>query len=206
MTIFKKLFVVLVATMAMAVAGETIPPVSEPVKISQTKNFYIGVSAVGNQEFKEGDRSWTDDSSYLGYDYGVSNGVGVQAGWVFGQDANYGAKVAFEGRYASINGNAVESTYSLFLKPSYDVAFVTVYGLAGHTTLDMSDGEKVSGFAYGAGLSTEITDSLEIFVDYVVNPDYTVHYAYPREEDEPYVSEYWKVKNDAITIGINFKF
>ena len=98
----------------------------------------------------------------------------------------YGDYIALEGRYSSnfgdvaYNGGSVGtdtdnygtdvSNMALYLKPSFPLGNVMLYGLVGYGSVEFSDilgGARVeSGFQWGLGVGYIIGDTYTIFVDY----------------------------------------
>jgi len=60
------------------------------------------------------------------------------------------------------------SNIALYLKPQYTMNNVSIYGLVGfgQTTLDDGTSYSETGFQYGLGLSTKVTETVSLFVDY----------------------------------------
>lgn len=178
----KKFFLSMALGASLLFAGGDIAPVEPVVSVPEvTSNLgvYVGGFAQAEKELK---------------DYGIGAVVGYDLFNLYDVD------VAIEARASRANvEDGVLRTYAAFIKPSYDLGFVTVYGLAGygqvdadatvryhHHTRNITD--KQDGFTYGGGISKKIACNTEVFVDYVVSPKVF--------DDEP----------QTVQLGVTYKF
>jgi opacity protein-like surface antigen len=94
---------------------------------------------------------------------------------------NFNEYLAIEGRYTmNLDDLSVKnwntdvdrdwdmSNIALYLKPQYTMNNVSIYGLIGYgqTTLDDGTSYSEAGFQYGLGLSTNVTETVSLYVDY----------------------------------------
>ena len=134
-----------------------------------------------------------DDSGFylgLGYSYVAYESSFITGGSAEDADGNailllagydFNKYIALEGRYSmtlgdlSYNNNNINSEISnvgLYLKPMLPLEYVTLYGLLGYgkVTVDFTgngfDKLTESGFQWGLGASTTVTDNVSLFVDY----------------------------------------
>ena len=166
----KQSSVILLLTSTFAVAGGDIvavePVVEVPVveEVKELTGLYAGLSYSCMQITTD-----TPDKEVMG------NGMSALVGY------NFHENVAVEGRYTTSLGDVNVKTWNtdidqswdmsniaLYLKPQYKMGMVNIYGLVGYgqTTLDDGTSYSVDGFQYGGGLSADVHENVEIFVDY----------------------------------------
>jgi opacity protein-like surface antigen len=144
-----------VETPAVAVEVEEAP---------QLTGFYAGLAYSCMQLTKD-----TPDEEYMGS--GMSASVGY----------NLNPYLAVEARYTTTLGDLAYKTWNvdedrdadmsnigIYLKPQFNMGSFGVYGLIGYgqTTFDNGTEYSVDGVQYGAGLSVDATDNVQLFVDY----------------------------------------
>lgn len=183
----------LMATMTLGLAGGDIAPVEAPCAIAEpvVKDFYVGVNGQALTR--------TVDTTYLG---GVNfddtgYGIGAQAGWVFFRTGGF--STALEGRYTYSWDNGLlgdTGVLSGYLKPAYNFGPASAYALIGYSSVDVQTIGTSDGFAWGLGLSTDLTDTFEAFVDFTTNPDFN---------DGTYLAV-TNFDHKVITLGLNYKF
>ncbi len=171
-------------------AGGAIAPVEEPVVLIPVveKNFYVG----GNVQAVLGDRA-----DFLGTDMldNAAWGVGIQGGYTFLRSGDFSTSVEARYSYAWADRTLGDTgILSGFIKPAYDFGPVSGYALLGYSEVDIDALGTSDGFAWGLGVSGDINDDIELFVDYTVNPDFDHGYNF---------SEF---DNEVITVGMNYKF
>jgi len=91
------------------------------------------------------------------------------------------------------------SNIALYLKPQYTVNDFSLYGLVGYgqTTLDNGTSYSEAGFQYGLGVSTMITDTVSVYVDYRRLYDDSDFDGYAVDRD---------VAVNSFTVGANYNF
>jgi opacity protein-like surface antigen len=189
----------LAAIGTFAVAGGDIAPVEPvvdtPVVIESTGNFYMGI-AYGyiKAEEKLNSIKWLDDSF---------DDLMLQAGYNFNQ------YVALEARYwigisdVSIAGGDVSlDSFGIYVKPQYPVTQeLNLYGLLGYATSEFDgstvNGDNLDGFSWGLGASYDVTDNIELFVDYTYLYDDTSVSALGTKYDDSI---------DAVNFGVTYNF
>ena len=178
MTNFKRILVALMATMTMTMAGGDIAPVTElaPVEVTPaTKDFYVGLSTIAAAGTDYNTLNWFQATT-----------VGAQVGLVAYRSGDI--SVSLEGRYATDTQHTFDVyNWGGFVKPAYDFEVATIYGLVGYTETSAHSVSE-DGVAYGAGVSTTVADSYELFVDYVRNDGWDCG------------------AGDLVTVGVNYKF
>jgi opacity protein-like surface antigen len=193
----KKILMALVAAMTMAVAGPSTTEVAEVVIPEQ--NIYAGVTGVANQLYLDGESDWFTDSIFAQ----TNGGFGVQGGYVFLRSEAFTAAV--EGRYQWIDGDVSTEIASIYVKPAVAFSNFNIYALLGYAdvstdNLFFADGGVVKtdisadGFAWGVGASGKVTENVEIFVDYTVQPVFEG------------IADLGDIDNDSINIGVNYYF
>ena len=194
----KKILVAAIAALTMgasAFAGGDIAPVETViVEAPAAKNLYVGVS--GQATIQTTEISDTFDS--VAWD-NAKYGVGIQAGYVFFRSGDF--STALEGRYTyswdEVNGVDLDTgILSGFLKPAYDFGPVTGYALIGYSQVDLDVLGTSDGFAWGLGISGDVTDSIEVFMDVTVNPDF----------NNGVDTILLDVDHEVITLGVNYRF
>lgn len=170
MNTIKHSSVILILTSTFALAGGDFVTPVEPVieiPVEETKaltGVYAGLAYSCMQITTD-----TPDMEIMGS--GLSASVGY----------NFNENFAVEGRYTTTLGDvSVEkwgmdedrswdmSNIAIYLKPQYKMSMVTLYGLLGYgqTTLDDGTSYSVDGIQYGLGLSADVNENVELFVDY----------------------------------------
>ena len=190
----KYIMTALVAT-AVATAGGDVAPIEvAPIEAPVAKNFYVGLNVYGTQAFVSGERDWADNDSTAN----VDAGLGVQAGWVAFRSGDF--STALEGRYGqTFNASEFDTTtWGIYAKPAYDFGPVTGYALLGYSDVSYdfigTDIEvDTDGFAWGVGISGDVTDSVELFADYTVNPTVDTD-----------ALRFGGIENEVITLGVNY--
>ena len=177
-------------------AGGDIAPITPATQVSADKDFYVGVGVTAGQTYLDGDSNWFKDGK------NAETGYGLQAtvGYTFYRNGAFEAAV--EGRvqdtmwaYFDSDADADLLTYSALLKPEYNFGDTGVYALVGYgvSKFDSDYGSvRETGFVWGLGADYAITDTVAIYTDYVVNPDFKV-------DGE-------SIKNDTVAIGVTYKF
>jgi len=162
-------------------AGGDIAPVAEPImeipQIIDESGLYIGLGYGMFNQLNEsivvsnvsvGDIEYDVDTVVFQVGYKFNNYVAVEArGW-------YGVSDLTQTR--SNLETELPGTYNamgVYLKPMYPVTNdLDIYALVGYssTTLEMDNGGiwDTDGLSYGGGVSYSITESLSVFVDYVM--------------------------------------
>ena len=195
----KKILLALVAAMTMAVAGPSTTEVAEVIVPEQ--NIYAGITGVMNQTYLDGESDWFNDTLFAE----TNGGFGVQGGYVFLRSDAF--TVSAEGRYQWISGDVVDIEIgSLYVKPAVAFDAFNVYALLGYADVSttnfviIGDGVTISdistdGFAWGVGASGKVTENIEVFVDYTVQPVFEG------------ITEFGEdIDNDSINVGINYYF
>lgn len=189
----KKILLAAIAALtfgAVAQAGGDIIPVQEVVVVPAEKDFYVGFSGQTVLSDRASRTDFLDDAAY---------GVGVQAGYTFLRSGAFSTAVEARYTYSWADKSLGDTgVLSAFLKPGYDFGPVAVYGLVGYANVDVDAFGSNSDWAYGAGLSTELSSSWEVFVDYTVNPDY--------DKADLTSFDISKFDNEVVTVGLNYKF
>ncbi len=81
------------------------------------------------------------------------------------------------------------------MKPAYDFGPVTGYALVGYSNVDLENFGSADGFAWGVGVSGDVTENVEVFFDITVNPDF--------DNDNIILVD---VDHEVFTLGLNYKF
>lgn len=158
----------LTSTLAMAGGDLTeVEPAIETPQVTETSDktgFYAGLAYSCMQLTAD-----TPDHEHMG------NGISALAGY------NFNKFLAVEGRYTTTLGDVNYKTWNvdedrsdditniaLYLKPQYSFGTVGAYGLVGYgqTTFDNGTSFSENGLQYGAGLTANINESIQLFVDY----------------------------------------
>jgi len=183
----KKIVLSAVAVFAMssfAVAGGDIAPVDVPVVdvpvVDADAGFYVGLFyGMMNSEF--------DDTVLVAVDEYDVGTLGLMAGYKFNSyvavEARYQMQIAdpaWTGDSFAVDADDVDGTvaaWGVYVKPMYPVTNeLDVYALLGYasttytfgTAVNAVDDEIVAeGFAYGVGISYDVTENIAVFVDYV---------------------------------------
>ncbi len=195
----KKIMLVTAMVSTMAMAGGNVSPVIEVG--TQNKDFYVGGALTAVQTYVNGDSDWFNDTLTTE----TGGGAQFQAGYTFYRNNAFTASV--EGRVQKtfwnygtdefeFDGDTALLTYSVLAKPQYNFDDIGVYGLAGYGASRITDNgfkERQNGFVWGLGANYALTDEVELFADYVVNPAF--------EEDG-----FKDIENDVIAFGVNYRF
>ncbi len=218
----KKITLSLMTVVAMSssvFAGGDIAPVPVVAEV-ENNGFYLGAT-LGYQRTYSIDSAWFGEADTL-------DQTGT-LGLIFGYD--YNQYLAFEGRIATTvfdEDYADVTTYSIFVKPQYPVTEeFSIYALLGYgnTKVKGSDGGGVtfgfdpnrigdtimdeSGFQWGLGVSYAVTENIDVTFDYV---------SYANDADITPTALYWyngnlhahgpfdKLSDDALTLGVIYKF
>jgi hypothetical protein len=192
----------ILATMAAAVvtmAGGNIAPVvaiNEP-QVEVNKDFYVGAAITGVQTYCKGESSWFTDNDVAENGYGIQGQVGYI---VYNTDK---LSVALEGRagvtlnsYFPAAENADLLTYSALIKPQYNFKNIGAYALLGYGASDLESASVVrreTDIVYGAGINYAATETVSLFIDYIVNPAFS--------EDG-----FEDIENDVIALGVTYTF
>jgi opacity protein-like surface antigen len=198
----------------LAFAGGDIAPV--PVVMEENNSgFYLGLGLSYQ-------RTYALDSTWFGTadTQDETGGLGFIAGYEYNQ------YVSVEGRFSTSlfeEDYAEVSTYSIFVKPQYPVTEeFKVYALLGFGNVNVKASDAggsyfgappsivgntlmdESGFQWGLGMSYLVTEEINVFIDYVAfasdaEVDRTRLYNYSG-------AEYTEMSNDAITLGVTYKF
>ncbi len=162
--------VAILLTSTLAMAGGDIAPV-EPVietpvvvEAPAKTGFYAGIAYSCMQV--TGD---TPDQEYMG------NGISILAGY------NINQYLAVEGRYTASLGDINYKTWNvdkdisadlsniaIYLKPQYSFGTIGLYGLVGYGQTEVNDVTSATetSFQYGAGITANMNESVQFFVDY----------------------------------------
>jgi opacity protein-like surface antigen len=164
--------VVLLLSSTFAFAGGDMDPVQPYVKTptvaveeaSQLTGFYAGL-AYSCMQLTEDD----PDEEHMGS--GVSVAVGYNFNPYLGVEARYTTTLgdlAYKTWDVDEDRDADMSNIGIYLKPQFNMGTVGVYGLIGYgqTTFDNGTEYSVDGVQYGAGLSVDATENVQLFVDY----------------------------------------
>ena len=203
----KKIITSLAVASAVLMAGGPIKPIEGPsiTPIEETctafvPSGYVGISAIWGefglasvQPVGQGGINIDEDNI----------GIGLQAGYdIFGQD-NW--ILGVEARYGFVSLDTYDASYiAAYLKPQYKIDDLGVYGLIGYGRTDYSvSGDFYGGtltydtsaddFTYGAGITYDVADNVEVFVDYIMLPDFQAGNADT-------------VDSDVVTLGVNYRF
>ena len=181
-------------------AGGDIEAVPMVMEEGSTVSFYVGaglsvVSARGS------DSSLNFFSGESGQDR-LGN-ITLLAGY------NLNEYIAVEGRYTTsiaYDDNIDMDGWSLFVKPQYPVSEAfSVYALLGYGGVNLFgvSGSSViidvddTGFQWGLGLSYDVTENIEIFVDYT---------NLANDMDGIYRTSLTEADTDALTVGLTYSF
>ena len=172
MNIIKLSSVALLLSSTFAFAGGDMAPVQPYIETptvvveedSKLTGFYAGL-AYSCMQLTEDD----PDEEHMGS--GVSASIGY----------NFNEYLAVEARYTTTLGDLAYKTWNvdedrdaemsnigIYIKPQFNVGTFGAYGLIGYgqTTFDNGAEYSVDGIQYGAGLSIDATDNVQLFVDY----------------------------------------
>lgn len=169
MNTIKHSSVILLLASSFAVAGgdftTPVEPVVEiPVEETKASALYAGLAYSCMQLATD-----APDTEIMGS--GLSASVGY----------NFHENFAVEGRYTTTLGDTSfeasnidedrswdMSNIAIYLKPQVKMMMVNLYGLLGYgqTTLDTGTSYSVDGLQYGLGLSADVNENVEVFVDY----------------------------------------
>ena len=162
--------VAMLFTSTLAMAGGDIAPVEPvieaPVAVeAPTKTgFYAGLAYSCMQLATD-----TPDQEYMG------NGISISAGYNFNQF------LAVEGRYTASLGDINYQTWNvdqdvsgdlsniaIYLKPQYSFGTLGIYGLLGYGQTELNEAVTATetSFQYGAGITANMNESVQFFVDY----------------------------------------
>jgi len=164
--------VALLLSSTFALAGGDIAPVQPYVETpavvveeaSQLTGLYAGLAYSCMQLTKD-----TPDETYMGS--GVSASVGYNINPYLAVEARYTATLgdlAYKTWNVDEDRNADMANIGIYLKPQFNMGSFGAYGLIGYgqTTFDNGNSYSVDGVQYGAGLSVDATDNVQLFVDY----------------------------------------
>ena len=195
----KKILLAALAATTLAFAGPSTNEVAEVVIPEQ--NIYVGVTGVINQTYLNNESDWFNDTMFAE----TNGGFGIQGGYVFLRSEAFTAAV--EGRYQWVSGDLVDIEIgSIYVKPAVSFSAFNVYALLGYADVSTSNftivgnGVTISdigtdGFAWGVGAAGKVTDNIEVFIDYTVQPVFEG------------VTEFGEdIDNDSINIGVNYCF
>lgn len=162
--------VTLLLTSTLAMAGGDISEVEPSIETPQIEEtsektgFYAGIAYSCMQLTKD-----TPDEEFMG------NGISALAGY------NFNKFIGVEARYTTSLGDTTYKTWNkdedsstdlsniaIYLKPQYSFGTMGVYGLVGYgqMTADGDDKASENGLQYGAGITANMNDSVQFFVDY----------------------------------------
>jgi len=163
--------VALLLTSTFALAGGDLAPVEPVIETPEVAEaapaktgFYAGLAYACMQLTKD-----TPDEEFMG------NGISALAGY------NFNKFIGVEARYTTSLGDTTYKTWNkdedsnvdlsniaIYLKPQYSFGTVGVYGLVGYgqTTADGDDKYSEAGLQYGAGVTANVNESVQVFVDY----------------------------------------
>jgi len=210
-------FMAVVSLSSFGVAGGNVSSLPVPVVIeADNSGFYIG----GTIAYQ---RTYATDSTWFGkaVSQDETGGLGLLGGYDFNEYVAIEARITtsvFEEDYAEV------TTYGIYVKPQYPVTEdFKIYALLGYgnVTVDATDAGSnefgavpsivgntlmdESGFQWGLGVAYAVTEEIDLFLDYVAfasdaEIDPTPLYAY-----NP-AARYTELSNDALTLGITYKF
>ena len=183
-------------------AGGSVSPIA-PIAPKVTPAFtglYFGGGLTFPQTYLDGEKKFFTDDVYNETGLGIGGTVGYVV-------YNSGlVSVAVEGRGAiSISKYDITEfdsdtyNYGVYVKPEVYVAGgkLGIYALGGYAKVvveDNFDKEDQLGFAYGAGAEYFITDSISVFGDYTMLPEFDLDEAGQQ------------INNDQFQAGINYRF
>jgi opacity protein-like surface antigen len=207
---------------SFAVAGGDIAPVDVPVVdvpvVMDDSGFYLGAmyGMMAGELDAAPSNEFTAQTAGVVAGYKINSYVAVEARYQMQvTDPKWTDTAATNTEADDVDGEA--KAWSVFVKPMYPVTNeLDVYALLGYAsttytvgnadaaaTIPAADSELVAaGFAYGVGISYDVTDSVAVFVDYVslYNADaaeYTAARVAMRETDSIVTS---------INAGVTYKF
>jgi len=213
--------VAVAAMSSFALAGGDIAPVEEPIVVVEevmpsTGGLYLGLAYgfmnaeitdqayVGNFDVEETilDEDFSSIMLQAGYDF--NQYVGVEGRYWFGLDTD---TTLGRGDFAS---DVTVDAWGIYVKPMYPVSEAfNVYALLGYAgayiTVDQDNAPKltsdsVDGFSWGLGAEYRFSDTVGLFVDYVMIYD----------DEEDYIVDGYDVTNEqtisSINLGVNYRF
>lgn len=174
-------------------------------------DWYVG-ALYNAQEFSIPGRDFNAPGLIAGYQFHEYFSFEARAlTGTSGYSGVYGSPAEPEGDYSE----DIDTQISLLFKASYPVfGSFNVYGMAGYTQTKLEfkglaqindeDGNIIGntpfktsyteeGFSYGVGLSYDITERFNVFIDYQILPDF---------EPNSNVSASW----NSTTVGVNYRF
>ena len=203
--------VTIVALSSLSFAGGDVAPIEEPIvavgepQTISDSGFYLGVG-VGSM----GLHNDLSDEKFS------TTAVTLQAGY------QYNPYIALEGRYTkdisgveytsgnTRNGDISDypadfSNIAIYLKPMYPIGAMSIYALLGYgevtltnVPLNSSGADRgEAGFQWGVGASYQMTNSIDIFVDYTSMYD---------DKGFNYRAMNSDIKADLITVGLSYRF
>ncbi len=206
----KTIFSVVAATViATAVqAGGNIAPIAPvtPEVIAPFTGAYVGAAMTANQTFVSGNADWFSTSAYNKTTYGVQGDIG----YTFYNTGAWAMSVEGRGGLSLMGDNMLETSYiGAYLKPEFFVDDFSVYGLAGYGSVDYTQGDdfdgtqrysyttSVDGFTWGLGAGYNVTDQVQVFVDYVIQPVLEIDQFVNIDDD---------INTNIVSVGLNYKF
>lgn len=192
----------ILALSGLAFAGGDIAPVEPVVEemVIQPGPFYLGLG-IGDATTVNNDTTNEEFSSttfmlQAGYQYNTYIALEGRYGFGFSTDYKQGTTNGIAGGY---NGDI--SNWGIYVKPMYPIGSFSVYALLGYGGVmldDISGGDAYeSGFQWGLGVRSEITEQISLFADYVSLYDDTGF---------DYVARLDDIDSDTWTVGLSYKF
>ena len=207
-TIIAAAAVMAIGTTGLVAGGDLAPvaPVMEVEVVAPWTGFYVGGAVSANQTYLDGEADWFGTSYVNKTAYGLQG----DAGYTFYNNGTF--LISAEGRIGGsfAGDDYVETSYwGVYAKPEVAFGAFGAYGLFGYGGVDMTDTENAelvdgraveyavtvneNGFSYGFGGSYAINDTVSVFADYVVLPQFDL--LFDRS-----------IENDVISAGVNYRF
>ena len=165
-------------TTGLMAGGDLTPAVVEPAPIQAKTGFYVAGAVTGDTLYLDGEKSYFNDSDESDFEVGLE----ARLGYKFYENGKFSTAVEGEtGRSFGAEQAGLDYTYyyGAYLVPEYKVAKnCSVYGRVGYAYdgVEFDSGKDIDsdGFAYGIGTRYAFNDTLSVFVDYTMLPDYKV--------------------------------
>ena len=182
---------------AVQAGGDIAPIEAKTIEIQEPvqKDFYVGVGITGQTLYLKNEKDFFDDT----VDSEVAGGAEIKVGYVFYRTGKVSVAVeAQAGRtfWGFDNDDFYSYDYAAFVKPMYTFngLGLGVYGLLGYAKSGISDSDvsvQENGLAYGVGAEYSITDSVSVYADYTMLPEFDAF------ED---------IRSDKVALGINYRW
>ena len=197
----KKLLSIAAVASTLLMAGGDIAPVEPtPVVPEAFTGFYVNGGFTIPQTYLDGEKNFFADDLYN--ETGLGLGAGV--GYVAYNTGTVSVAAELRGAYSIANYDitpfdADTYNYGIYVKP--EAYFVDgklgIYALLGYADVTVEDDfykESKDGFAYGLGAEYFVTETISVFGDYTMLPDFDVDEAGQQ------------INNDQFYVGVNYRF